>query len=382
MWKRTLGLILAATATAAAPACSCSDDAGESGGGSRVDAAANSTGSSQGGQNGNGGGDGGEAKGPAVSVGGLGGSEQGVGGQGGACADITIEFEPIVPSVKLLIDQSGSMSENFGDDGERWDVLYETLMNPATGIVTELQSQVRFGLALYTGGNSCPGIIDVPIAIDNRDAIDLVYAQEGPENDTPTGDSITAVLPDVVSYAEEGPKFIVLATDGEPDTCEDGDDTEGGRLESIAAARAAFAQGIKVFVISVGNDVAGDHLQDVANAGAGLPLPENDGDELAPYWQALDAAELVMAFDTIINGVRSCVLTVDGEINPDKACDGSVRIDGEEIACDDPNGWVLNSPTEIELQGDACDLIQGGEHVVDATFPCDAAESSGSTIPD
>ena len=74
--------------------------------------------------------------------------------------------------------------------------------------------------------------------------------------------------------------------------------------------------------------------------------------------------------------MRSCVLTVDGASDPEKACDGEVRVDGEVIPCDDPDGWKLNSPTEIELQGAACDLIQDGEHTVEATFPCDAAETS------
>jgi hypothetical protein len=377
MRKRTLGFLLVAAAatTAAAPSCSC-DDSGETGD-SGLDGATNGTqtGPGQNGTGQGGAGQGGDSTTPTVTVNGSGGDESGQGGEGGACADITINFAPIIPSVMLLIDQSGSMTENFGGD-DRWDVLYETLMDPTDGVVTSLQSQVRFGLALYTGGNNCPGIIDVPIAIDNRDAIDAVYAEEEPEGDTPTGDSIDAVLPGIAAFAEEGPKFIVLCTDGEPDTCEDGDDQEGGREEAIAAAQAAFGMDIGTYVISVGNDVGEDHLQDLANAGVGLPI---DGAENAPFWQALDAQGLAEAFDTIINGVRSCVLTVDGEINPEKACDGSVRIDGEEIPCEDPNGWTLLSPTEIELQGDACDLIQSGEHTVDATFPCEAAETSSTS---
>lgn len=380
MRKRTLGLLLVAAAavTAATPSCSCGDDAGESGGGTSVDAAASNgtqTGTDANGTGQGGAGQGGDDAKASVTVNGAGGSTSGQGGEGGACADITINFAPVIPSVMLLIDQSGSMTEDFGNDGNRWDVLYETLMDPTDGVVQSLQSQVRFGLSLYTGGNGeCPQIIDVPIALNNRDAIDAVYSDEGPEDDTPTGDSIDAVVPGVVAYAEEGPKFIVLCTDGEPDTCEDGD--ADGRPEALAAAQAAFGQDIGIYVISVGSDIGEDHLQDMANAGVGLPI---GGAENAPFWQALDAEGLADAFDTIINGVRSCVLTVEGEIDPEKACDGTVRIDGVEIPCDDPNGWTLLSPTEIELQGDACDLIQSGEHTVDATFPCEAAETSSTS---
>lgn len=371
--------MLAAGATAATPSCSCGDDGSEASGGSSANASSQS-GGAQGGATGQGGDTGVGGDTLSITVQGAGGNEpSGNGGQGGTCADITIAFEPIIPSVMLLIDQSGSMDEGFDGGDSRWEVLYDTLMDPAEGIVGELESKVRFGLSLYTGtDNQCPEILGVPMALDNRDAIDALYSEEQPQDDTPTGDSIDAVLPGVMAFAEEGPKFIVLCTDGEPDTCEDGDDEVGGRLEAVAAAQAAYGEDIGIYVISVGDDVGEDHLQDMANAGVGLPI---DGGEDAPYWQALDAAGLAAAFDTIINGVRSCALTVDGEIDPEKACDGHVRVDGVEIPCNDPDGWKLNSPTEIELQGAACDLIQGGEHTVDATFPCDAAESSGSGIP-
>lgn len=370
MWKRTLGLMLVATSAVAAPSCSCSDDgatSGTAGGTPTAGPGGQGAGSGEGGA---GSGDGGAGPGVTVSTGTTAPQGSGGSGEGGACAAIEITFQPIIPTVMLLIDQSGSMDESFGGDS-RWDVLYETLMDPTTGVVTELQSSVRFGLALYTGGNACPQIIDVPIALDNRDAIDAVYAPEEPQGDTPTGDSIDAVLPTVLDFAEEGPKYIVLATDGEPDTCEDGD--ADGRPESLAAAQNAFAAGVGIYVISVGSDIGEDHLQDMANAGVGLPI---GGAEEAPFWQALDAQGLAEAFDTIIDGVRSCVLTVDGAIDPAKACDGEVRVDGEVIPCDDPDGWKLNSPTEIELQGAACELIQDGEHTVEATFPCDAAETS------
>ena len=66
-----------------------------------------------------------------------------------SCADVTVTFEKQIPTVVLLIDQSGSMTESFGN-GTRWNVLYDTLMDPGTGLVKALETDVRFGLALYT----------------------------------------------------------------------------------------------------------------------------------------------------------------------------------------------------------------------------------------
>jgi hypothetical protein len=205
---------------------------------------------------------------------------------------------------------------------------------------------------------------EVSTALGNFAAMKAVYDAAGPLGETPTGESITKVAGSLAAVTDPGPKYIILATDGEPDTCAQ-PNPQNGQPQAVAAAQAAHAQGIGTFIIAVGNQVSAGHQQDMANAGAG----QQQG---APYWTALDPAGLVDAFDTIINGVRSCVFTVNGQIDPAKAALGNVVLDGQGLTYDDPNGWKLNSPTEIELVGAACDAIQSGEHEISATFPCDA----------
>ncbi len=298
-----------------------------------------------------------------------GGFNSGGNGSGGGCADIAVTFEPTTPTVLLLIDQSGSMTAPFGN-GDRWTVLYDTLMDPTVGIVSQLQSSVRFSLALYTGdgGAQCPLLVEVtPPALNNFSAVDAAYAPEAPIGETPTGDSITALLPALVAFAEPGPKAIVLATDGEPDTCRV-PNPQMGQAEAIAAAQAAYAAGVELYIISVGDQVGAQHQQDMANAGKGLPLDGSMGN--APYFPATDQAALQTAFETIINGVRSCVLELSGAIDTSKACEGTIFVDGSPIPCDDPNGWTALSPTEIELLGASCDAIQTGTHTVTGSFPC------------
>ena len=63
-----------------------------------------------------------------------------------------------------------------------------------------------------------------------------------------------------------GPKYIVLATDGEPDTCAV-PNPSNGQPEAIAAAPSSFAKGIPLFYISVGTDVSATLAQAMANAG-------------------------------------------------------------------------------------------------------------------
>ncbi|MCR9159469.1 MAG: vWA domain-containing protein [Nannocystaceae bacterium] len=287
------------------------------------------------------------------------------------CPSAEVQFEPVIPTVILLIDQSGSMTTGF-DGTNRWDAVRTALIDPETGVIAALQDTVSFGLALYTSnggdeGGQCPVINEVDPFLGNLDAISLVYADESPTGDTPTGDSVDAVVAALGEPMSDDPRIIVLATDGEPDTCEVPNPQEG-QVEAVTAVENAFTEDIQTFVISVGNDVSETHLQDLANAGVGW-MP---GDPDAPFYVPSDQDAMVAAFEEIINGVRSCVLTLDTAILPGQADQGTVTINGVEIPFDDPNGWQVNGPTEIELLGTSCEAIQEGDVEISVEFTCEA----------
>jgi hypothetical protein len=257
-------------------------------------------------------------------------------------------------------------------------------MDPAGGVVKSLESTVRFGMALYTfgGGPTCPELVEVnPPALNNHAALDGVYSQQGPASNTPTGDSITAVTPQMVAFAEPGPKLIILATDGDPDRCEnpDGHD-QTSKNEATAAAQAAYAQGIEMVIIAVGDEVSNIHQQDMANAGKGLPVPANnpcdqaaDPANCAKTYEPATKQEMIDAFNEIILGQRTCVFSLDGQVVAGKECEGTVVVNGQAVPCNDPDGWQLNSPSEIEFVGATCDTIMNDPNVVvEASFPCDA----------
>jgi hypothetical protein len=287
------------------------------------------------------------------------------------CGEVTVVVTPTTPTLVLLVDQSGSMTEDF-DGVERWDALYDTLMDPGDGVVANLESSIRFGLTLYTSengfeGGECPMLTSVGPALDNRAPIDAVYGQEQPGDETPTGESLALVAQELAAFAEPGPKGIVLATDGQPDTCDE-PNPQNGEPESLAAAQQAFDLGIDVFVLSVGPEVAQDHLQEMANVGVGKAL---DDPMPAPYWQALNPQELVDAFSEIVGSFVSCNLAVDGIVDLDKQCDGTVLLDGVELECG--TDWQMPDESTLELMGDACTTLQdGGEHNVSASWPCGA----------
>lgn len=368
-----------------------------------------------------------------VIITGLGGAinQDGGGGDGtgGAnnCIDVDVDFTPQIPTVVLLIDRSGSMNaNNFGDavkqavtDGTyalgdcpditvnkmqvnpndwRWNVVRDVLMNPKKGIVKPLEDRVRFGLSLYSSENGqikpaskdmpdlieldpkkmCPVLIDVPIALNNHQAMLDEFKCTDIADDTPTGESLVAAAERLKAFKEPGPKLIVLATDGEPDNCEcpdfGGHVPEACKADGVAAkikdavvatAKQIHGDDITIHIINVstpGEATLQKHLQDVAKAGGGNVYP------------GFSPGALSMAFEDIINGARPCKIDLNGEIAKGKESTGKVTLDGKTLKLDDKNGWQVNTPSQIELLGSACDAIKSGDHDLAIKFPCESFE--------
>jgi hypothetical protein len=312
----------------------------------------------------------------------LGGSSSGggngsIGGNTGVCASTAIDLGHQLPTVLLLVDQSGSMDAEFGTS-DRWQTLRTALMAKGTGIVDTLQGQVRFGLTLYSGRDGaapCPALTNVAPALNNFMPIDMAYPQPTSAiiDDTPTGESITAAAAILQAVTEPGPKVIVLATDGEPDSCATPDpQTPEAKELAVKAAQDAFAAGVFTFYISVGNEVSAAHATEMANVGQGYPR----GDKMQRFYLANDQAALASAFATIVDGVRTCSFQLNGTVENGDEAQGKVKLDGKELPLNDPNGWRLSSPSTVEFVGKACETAKDkNDHKVEAEFPC------GTIIP-
>ena len=207
------------------------------------------------------------------------------------------------------------------------------------------------------------------MALNNFSAIDTVFKRADPVEDTPTAESITAVTAKLVADTTPGPKVIVLATDGYPDTCAKPDpETPEAQALSVAAAKAAFAKGVRIYVISVGDDVGDEHLQDMANAGVGLTV---GGATNATFYKALDSNDLVDAFGAVLSGIRSCSYKLNGQVDAEYISQGEVKLDGRLLTF--ATDWrVLPDGSTLELVGASCDAVKtGGAHQVDANFRCE-----------
>jgi hypothetical protein len=330
---------------------------------------------------------------------------QGTAGTGlkeGQCAGRQVVTARVVPTIWLVIDGSGSMLNPLSAMSEqtRWSALYEALMNPDSGVVKSLEKEVEWGVVLYDGpspgGNpnvmlpdggvrmlppadTCPRVLTVDPKKEAFAEISTIVTADPLGGSTPTDKALNVVvnhLDDMSGQALDTrvyPTIVVLATDGEPnDFC--GGGMQGGflgfpmpvdvRPQVITAVQALASMSIKTYVISLaGEDMnLTAHLNEVAAAGdTGLP----------PFFPTTKDS-LVQAFKDIIGPPTACDVVVNGSVKAGLECMGSIKINGNALPCNDPNGWALKDPSTVVIQGTACESYKNDlTAVLEADFPCE-----------
>jgi hypothetical protein len=308
-----------------------------------------------------------------------------------------------------------------------WPILSSALMDPTDGAVKALEDRINFGFVSYKGSTTvsteasetCADMTNqVAPAFNNHAAIDAVYGAitwtAGTKWETPTGHAITRAAQLLAGFTSDppGPKYILLVTDGNPNTCATLD-PQCGQDFSIRAAQDAFALGISTFAFGIGDIVAQPnagcstnarcgsmHLQDMANAGLGLPVqappenfkyePCNIGQVLnatysptggtAAFFTAANREQLLPQLTATLSGVISCTLDMNAIVTGD-ATSGTVTITpdmGTERPIANNNeadGWTLEANKyQVTLTGQACLDYKAGNADVHIEFPCGVAE--------
>ena len=302
---------------------------------------------------------------------------------GDSCADIDVTLDKVIPTVLLLIDQSSSMTAQYppGSGVSRWDGLRGALIDPDGGIVKTLENDVSFGVSLYSWNTgTCPRLTNIGWKLGNYTTIFDTYADAGVINNTPTGESIMGVIGfDDAGVLRDGgfglaqtpgPKILVLATDGDPDTCAapDSNGTAPPKNLTIWAATRTYDAGIPTYVIAVGADGEEAHQQEVANVGRGF---KPDAGDASTLYRTTSRADLVAALNQIILGVRTCTFKLNGSVVPGTEGKGKVALNGAPLTLNDANGWKLVSPTELEVVGTACTTVKTSPNAqISVRFPC------------
>ena len=285
-----------------------------------------------------------------------------------ACESVTLTIDELRPAVTLLVDQSGSMNAGYPNRGSgtsRWSIVRQALLAPNVGVVPTLQHSIQFGLTFYTSyngfsGGECPVLSSVTSATGNYEAIQQLYDNTLPADDTPTGAAIAEALARISRAKRKGPEVLLLVTDGDPDTCEQ-PDPQNGQSEALAAATLAYKQGVDFYVLGISSDIAGDKLQQLANAGRGKPLDAQwgvDADAAEPYQASNSAAGLTKQLQDILSRVPLCDVELDRDVAESELADGLVTLDGKRLTYGNPDGYALKDPRHLRIVGKACDTLR------------------------
>lgn len=296
--------------------------------------------------------------------------------------DFAIESVP--PNLLILLDRSGSMSENVGDTGlNRWEVCSEAIAS----LTDRFDTDIRFGIATFSScleGGCSAGSIHVPIAPSNAAAIHQflerhigVRSSDGETVDdqgyihhlcdskvpeTSTGSSLGALLGESSLQDAGRENAVLLLTDG----AESGECIENG-VDGPEGAARLLAQSIPVKTYAVGFEGANmTELEEIAQAGA-----------TNQAYYADDPTNLNAALQAVAGSVVSCTYILPGlspEADKDKVnfyFDGEVV--GHDPGCAAGTGWTWTDATKtaVDFCEKACDAMKSGDVAkVTAKFGC------------
>ena len=294
------------------------------------------------------------------------------------CASVNQGAAPLPPDILIVQDRSGSMDwsadascmRNCGVNS-RWNQVTAALNQ----VVTTTDTMVNWGLKFFGSGSSCAVTADPEVAIGpmNGAAIMASIGRTTTGSPTPTRNGVNAGAAYLATLTDTNPKYLLLATDGEP-TCNPDLPASMNMPDSLGAQQAvldAFNAGFKTIVVGIGDTMGAATLDQMAINGG---MPQTGA--ATSFYQVTDTASLVAALQTILGRVGSCQFEIGAAPNSMTSNDFiDVFGDGTTIPRDitHVDGWDYSNATHtaIEVYGPRCDAIKGGTTMnVTVTFVC------------
>ena len=268
--------------------------------------------------------------------------------------------------VLLVLDRSGSMDysttadSNCSTGSANCTARWPALTSAVNATLSSTSSSISWGLKLYSStGSGCGGtsVVEVPVATTSVAAIQSAITAAKPGGNTPTAQAIQAATAYLQTVKDQNAKYILLATDGEPNCLPSGKSSDPNVQGTVDAITAAKAAGFLVYVIGIGPSVG--NLDNFAAAGG-----------TTHYFPATSPQALTDAFASISKAVTTCTFNLSS--TPPDVNNIAVYLDKNLVAKDGANGWSLgaNSLT-IVLNGTTCDKITSGAATqVQVLFGC------------
>ena len=267
----------------------------------------------------------------------------------------------------LVLDRSGSMVDSVTDPAtgmgvEKWSATVGAL----DAVLQATQAQVSWGLKLYPfGGDQCnvADAPEVPVAAANHAAV-MASINGAPAvrdgGSTPTQAAVRKATAVFQNTPSPNNRFLLVATDGEPNCAADsgvfGGRSRSDRAGAVAAVGDALKAGIASFVIGIATAGSNAHetLNLMADAGG---RPRNDATK---YYPVASRAELITALEVITGQIASCTFPLD---TPPPVVDNvAVEVDGTRVSRDNmASGWSYGpNNRSIVLHGEVCDRLKAG----------------------
>jgi Mg-chelatase subunit ChlD len=288
------------------------------------------------------------------------------GGQGGSapptedsnCGITSVSTSKQPADLLLVLDRSNSMAWQMTSDQpcpsgnttctNRWKAITDAV----GAVLPDTQQTVYWGLKLFAQSqNGCDVSdgVDVAPAVNNAYTIAAQIAATGPSTGTPTTEVIRKTSAYLLGLTDPNPKYILLATDGQPYCAGPQKDQPDDQAAIDSIANNAYAHGIKVFVVGIAISAANtDTLNKMAQAGG-----------TGQFYAANSPATLEAALQDISGLVATCSFAL-AKAPPDPN-NIAVFLDGQRLPNDPAGGFVLtDNNTKVEITGQYCDAIKNG----------------------
>ncbi|HZL21479.1 MAG TPA: vWA domain-containing protein [Polyangia bacterium] len=314
----------------------------------------------------------------------------GGGGAGGTtriCGLQQFAPTPKNADILLVLDRSASMQDppDSSTTASKWSIVVPTL----DAVIASTDTSVLWGMKSFPEGSgsacvagSVTNAIDVGIAAGNAAAVTgTINATTPAGNGTPTGDAINAAVTYLKSLSDSNPKYVVLATDGEPSCAAipSSENTSGAKTYAVTEITNAKAAGFPTFVIGIATSDTSDTATLNAMADAGGEVPASASNPLAPhFYLANNTATLTAALDSITGQISSCLfpLATPPPVPNDPTKLGVYLGSAMTKIPNDPtmaDGWAYTdtNDTAVEVFGSWCTMIQAaGAGAVQIVYGC------------
>jgi hypothetical protein len=274
----------------------------------------------------------------------------------GGCGTAAFQPTRTTGEMALVLDRSNSMHFSTST-GTRWTDLTGSL-----DTVLAQRSEVAWGLSLFPASDAQACLtapVSVTPAMGTAAAISAAIHGAMPTGSgTPTRQAMAEAGNALLASGRPTRKYLLLATDGEPN-CLPGSPDQGAAdtAGTVAAIRGLAEKGATTFVLGVSAGEGPDaSLTAMAKAGG------HARQGTTAYYTASDANELEAALDEVARQVALC--TFDLSPPPPAGAMLTLSIGGQTYARNPTHvgdGWdVTAAGRAIELYGAACNAVQAG----------------------